>query len=67
MIIFIYFKNIKHFSEYEKKLLRVYMIVFIIFNSMEPYLLQSISVCTFWLVGIFVIVYNKRAKEKLDE
>ncbi|WP_418223342.1 O-antigen ligase family protein [Clostridium isatidis] len=67
IIIFIYFRNIQYFSMFEKRLLRVYMIVFIIFNSMEPYLLQQISLCTFWLVGIFIIVYNKRSKEKLDE
>lgn len=67
IIIFIYINNIKNYSRYEKRLLTSYIIVFVIFNSMEPYLLQSVSVCTFWLVGIFIIVYNKREKEKLDE
>jgi len=65
-IIFIYFSNIKYFSEFEKKLLGSYMILFIVFNSMEPYLLQTVSVCTFWLVGFFIIIYNKKSKEKLD-
>lgn len=66
IIIFIYFSNIKYFSEFEKKLLASYMILFIVFNSMEPYLLQTVSVCTFWLVGLFIIIYNRRSKEKLD-
>lgn len=65
-IIFIYFSNIKYFSEFEKKLLGSYMILFVVFNSMEPYLLQTVSVCTFWLVGFFIIIYNKKSKEKLD-
>lgn len=67
IIIFIYFKSINGFSEFEKKLLKTYIIIFIIFNSMEPYLLQTVSGCTFWLVGIFIIVYNKRSKEQMNE
>lgn len=67
IIIFIYFKSINNFTEFEKRLLRTYMIVFIIFNAMEPYLLQTVSGCTFWLIGIFIIVYNKRSKEKINE
>ncbi|MGG7058006.1 O-antigen ligase family protein [Clostridium tertium] len=67
IIIFIYFKSINEFSEFEKKLLKTYIIIFIIFNSMEPYLLQTVSGCTFWLVGIFIIVYNKRSKEQMNE
>ena len=55
------------FDDFEKKLLQTYMIVFIIFNSMEPYLLQTVSGCTFWLIGIFIIVYNKRNKEQINE
>lgn len=67
IIIFIYFKSINEFSEFEKRLLKTYIIIFIIFNSMEPYLLQTVSGCTFWLVGIFIIVYNKRSKEQMNE
>lgn len=67
IIIFIYFKSINGFSEFEKRLLKTYIIIFIIFNSMEPYLLQTVSGCTFWLVGIFIIVYNKRSKEQMNE
>ena len=52
-IIFIYFSNIKYFSEFEKKLLVSYMILFIVFNSMESYLLQTVSVCTILVRLVF--------------
>ena len=66
-IIFIFFRSMDKYNEFEKRLLKTYIIVFIIFNSMEPYLLQTVSSCTFWLIGIFIIVYNKRNKEKANE
>ncbi|MCF0147267.1 MAG: hypothetical protein HUJ77_02595 [Clostridium sp.] len=56
-----------HFSEFEKRLLKTYIIIFIIFNSMEPYLLQTVSGCTFWLIGIFIIIYNKKGREQINE
>lgn len=67
IIIFIFFKSIDNYDNFEKRLLKTYIIVFIIFNSMEPYLLQTVSGCTFWLIGIFIIVYNKRSKEQINE
>lgn len=67
IIIYLYFKSIDIYSEFEKRLLKTYIIVFIIFNSMEPYLLQTVSGCTFWLIGIFIIVYNKKSKEQINE
>ena len=67
IIIFIFFKSIICFSEFEKRLLKTYIIIFIIFNSMEPYLLQTVSGCTFWLIGIFIIIYNKKGREQINE
>lgn len=59
-IIYISFKQIDKFDKTEARLIRVYLIVFIIFNSMEPYLLQNISICTLWIVCIFIITYNNK-------
>lgn len=67
IIISIFFKSVICFSEFEKRLLKTYIIIFIIFNSMEPYLLQTVSGCTFWLIGIFIIIYNKKGKEQINE
>ncbi|MBE6055079.1 MAG: O-antigen ligase family protein [Clostridium sartagoforme] len=67
IIIIIFFRSINLYSSFEIRLLKTYIIIFIIFNSMEPYLLQTVSGCTFWLIGIFIIVYNKRSKERINE
>jgi exopolysaccharide production protein ExoQ len=67
LIIMIFFKNIINFDAFEKRLLCTYIIIFIIFNSMEPYFLKTVSECTFWLIGIFIIVYNKKGKEQINE
>lgn len=67
IIIFLFFKRVDMYSEFEKRLLKTYILVFIIFNSMEPYLLHTVSVENFWLIGIFIIIYNEKGKEKINE
>lgn len=66
-IIFVFLSNLKKYSDFERRLLSSYIIVFIIFNFMEPYLLQYASGCTFWVIGIFIIVYNKNTEENISE
>lgn len=66
-ILIMLFNRLKYFSDFEKRLLRSYLVVFIVFNAMEPYLLQYVSGCTFWLIALYIIIYSKKEKESLNE
>ncbi|WP_288222156.1 O-antigen ligase [uncultured Clostridium sp.] len=55
-------------NKYEANLVRAYIVIFVVFNFMEPYILNSVSVITLWLPLIFIItINNKRSKEKINE
>jgi len=52
----------------EANLIRSYIVVFVVFNFMEPYILNSVSVITLWIPLIFLItINNKRSKEQMNE
>ena len=67
IILIVIFNKIRYFELFERKILRSYLITFIIFNAMEPYLLLNVSSCTLWLVALYIIIYSKREKEYLNE
>ena len=67
IILIVIFNKTKYFEVFERKVLRSYLITFVIFNAMEPYLLLNVSGCTLWLVALYIIIYSKREKEYLNE
>ena len=67
IILIVIFNRIRYFDLFERKILRSYLITFIIFNAMEPYLLLNVSGCTLWLVAIYIIIYSRKEKEALNE
>lgn len=67
-IVIIAYKYTFRLEKKEANLIRAYIVIFIVFNFMEPYFLSSISVITLWLPIVFLItINNKRIKEKINE
>lgn len=67
-IILIAFRYTFYIKRSEANLIRAYFIVFIVFNFMEPYIINNIAVIVLWLPIIYLItINNKRLREKLDE
>lgn len=67
-IIIISYKYTFRLEKKEANLIRAYIVVFVIFNFMEPYILNSVSVITLWLPLVFIItINNKRIKEQMNE
>lgn len=55
IIILIAFRYTFKINKKEGDIIRIYFIVFMIFNFMEPYILGNVSVITLWLPVIYVI------------
>lgn len=67
-IIIITYKYTFRLERKEANLVRAYIVVFVVFNFMEPYILNSVSVITLWLPLLFLItINNKRNKEQINE
>ena len=63
-IIFIIHRFTFTFEKKEANLVRSYIVVVMIFNFMEPYLINNVSVITLWLPVIFIITLNyKKMRE----
>lgn len=61
-IIVVAYKFVKYLPSIQQYIFRAYLIVFIIFNFMEPYLNEQVSVVNIWLpiAYIFTYVYKQR-------
>lgn len=61
-IIVVAYKFVKYLPPIQQYIFRAYLIVFIIFNFMEPYLNEQVSVINIWLpiAYIFTYVYKQR-------
>lgn len=61
-IIVVVYKFVKYLPSIQQYIFRAYLIVFIIFNFMEPYLNEQVSVVNIWLpiAYIFTYVYKQR-------
>lgn len=67
-IILLAFKYTFYIKKSEANLIRAYFIVFVVFNFMEPYIINSVSVIVLWLPIIYIItINNKRLRENLNE
>ena len=55
IIVLIAFRYTFKINKKEGDIIRIYLIVFMIFNFMEPYILGNVSVITLWLPVIYVI------------
>lgn len=67
-VMIITYKYTFRLEKKESNLLRAYIVVFVVFNFMEPYILNNVSVITLWLPLIFIITINsKRNREKVNE
>lgn len=64
-IIIITYKYTFGLESKESNLIRAYIVVFIIFNFMEPYILSSVSVITLWVPLIFLITNNYKANKEI--
>lgn len=60
LIIFIAFKCTFKLDKKKSNLIRVYFIIVIVFNFMEPYMINSVSIINLWLPLIFLITLNNR-------
>lgn len=68
VIIFITYRYTIMYNKKESNLIRAYLVIFVIFNFMEPFMLNNVSLITLWLPLIFIITDNiKINKENINE
>ncbi|WP_207713911.1 O-antigen ligase family protein [Clostridium gasigenes] len=68
LILVITFRYTFKLDRKEANVIRVYFIIFIIFNFMEPYIINSVSIITMWLPLIYVITLtNKKMRLNKNE
>ncbi len=60
LILVITFRYTFKLDRKEANVIRVYFIIFIIFNFMEPYIINSASIITMWLPSIYVITLTNK-------
>ncbi|MBU3137146.1 O-antigen ligase family protein [Clostridium gasigenes] len=60
LILVITFRYTFKLERKEANVIRVYFIIFIIFNFMEPYIINSASIITMWLPSIYVITLTNK-------
>ncbi|MDU5107128.1 O-antigen ligase family protein [Clostridium sp.] len=66
-IIIITYRYTFKLNKHEANLVRAYIVIFVVFNFMEPYILNSVSVITLWLPLVFIItINNRRSEEKIN-
>lgn len=64
IIVLITFRYTFKINKKEGNIIRIYFIVFMVFNFMEPYILGNVSVITLWLPVIYVITLaNNKMRE----
>lgn len=64
IILLIAFRYTFKLEKKEANMIRVYFIIFMVFNFMEPYIIGNVSIITLWLPAIYVITLtNKKHKE----
>lgn len=59
-IILITFRYTFKLDKREANIIRIYFIIFIVFNFMEPYIVNSVSIITLWLPAIYVITFTNK-------
>lgn len=67
-ILLITFRYSFRVNNKESSVIRIYFIIFIIFNFMEPFMIGNVSITTLWLPIIYTITLaNKKMREKISE
>ena len=67
IILLIAFRYTFKLEKKEANMIRIYFIIFIVFNFMEPYIIGNVSIITLWLPTIYVITLtNKKYKEIIN-